>query len=135
MRGIPEIQIIDLLTAEFEYDARGPERYDCWGLCMEMYRRFGLSLPDFASGIEAARIHEQINQEIRYRDFIKIEKVEVPSLATFRVIFPYVSHVGVMITQRNFIQIMEKGVSIGRIDFPPWKNRFAGMYRYNRSGT
>ena len=37
----------DLLNARFQYNARGENnRYDCYGLCMEVSRRMGRELPE-----------------------------------------------------------------------------------------
>lgn len=39
---------VDLIGCAFEYDGRGPEFYDCYGLLMEMHRRFyNRELPDY----------------------------------------------------------------------------------------
>jgi hypothetical protein len=38
----------DLVGKPYAHGARGPDAYDCWGLCVEVYRRRGIDLPDYA---------------------------------------------------------------------------------------
>lgn len=42
----------DLLTKKYGPGGRGPEHYDCWGLCEEIARRVGHPIPDFAGWID-----------------------------------------------------------------------------------
>ena len=44
------IDVNDLIGCPYELGARGPERYDCWGLVIEIYRRAGVMLPQFNTG-------------------------------------------------------------------------------------
>jgi len=39
--------IQDLIGKPYAHGARGPEEYDCWGLCVEIYKRGGIVLPDY----------------------------------------------------------------------------------------
>ena len=41
------IDVNDLIGRRYELGARGPERYDCWGLLVEIFRRAGVTLPEF----------------------------------------------------------------------------------------
>jgi NlpC/P60 family len=37
----------DLIGKPYVHGARGPDAFDCWGLCAEVYRRAGITLPDY----------------------------------------------------------------------------------------
>jgi cell wall-associated NlpC family hydrolase len=37
----------DLIGKPYQLGARGPDAFDCWGLCAEVYRRGGIVLPEF----------------------------------------------------------------------------------------
>ena len=37
----------DLIGKPYAPGARGPDAFDCWGVCAEVYRRAGLVLPDY----------------------------------------------------------------------------------------
>lgn len=39
----------DLIGKPHKRDARGPDIYDCWGICIEVGRRLGIALPDYAT--------------------------------------------------------------------------------------
>jgi len=49
----------DLIGKPYQRGARGPDAYDCWGLCVEVYRRGGIDLPDFR---EDHMTHERASQ-------------------------------------------------------------------------
>jgi len=40
----------DLIGKPYARSARGPDAFDCWGLCAEVYRRAGFTLPDYRDG-------------------------------------------------------------------------------------
>lgn len=42
------IDFQDLIGKPYVHGARGPDAFDCWGLCAEIYRRMGRDLPDYA---------------------------------------------------------------------------------------
>lgn len=44
-----EIKYDDLLSVPFKKGGRGTDGMDCYGLCIEMCRRCGKTLPDFAT--------------------------------------------------------------------------------------
>ena len=39
------VDYTDLLGKPFRLGARGPEYYDCWGLCLELGKRAGIEYP------------------------------------------------------------------------------------------
>jgi cell wall-associated NlpC family hydrolase len=43
-------QVGDLIGMPHVLGARGPDAYDCWGLCVEVYSRAGVRLPDYGAG-------------------------------------------------------------------------------------
>lgn len=119
----------DLLGKKFEYGGRGPDTYDCYGLCMEVYKRIGKDLPEFGFATKAEIIHEMIKTGKEY--FEKIDTPEPYCLIAFYIRYPYVSHIGVMLEPPYFIHILEKTqVTIERIDSPVWQRKIAGFYRW-----
>ena len=51
----------DLIGKPFLADARGPSAYDCLGLAIEMQRRQGHAVPDYASTPD--ELHRQYSEE------------------------------------------------------------------------
>lgn len=63
----------DLIGKPHARDARGPDKFDCWGICMEVYARLGVALPDYATqGLTHTEIQELSNGHSKDRaDWIK----------------------------------------------------------------
>jgi cell wall-associated NlpC family hydrolase len=116
----------DLLGKRFQYGARGPEAYDCYGLCMEIYRRLGKKLPEFGSAVMPSLIDKMVAEG--RAAFTEIVMPEPCCLVLFKVRPPYVSHIGVVLEDKTrFIHIMRNtSVCIERLDSAEWKRRIAG---------
>ena len=104
---------LDLLGIPFERGARGPNSFDCYGLAREMFRRAGVTVPDFASPGTMERAAELIaSQSERWR---KVPYGTLNSLVTFRV-QGIGSHVGYVIAPDRFIHAFEHtGVTTERL--------------------
>lgn len=119
----------DLLGVPFVDGGRGPDSFDCWGLCIEIFKRLGLPLKDYKLCCE-----DYVNFDIEYNsespNWTKQEypDIEIPSIVAIRFTPEYVSHVGVFIGDGKFIHTREKtGVVIERIK--PWLRRIDGFYK------
>lgn len=119
----------DLVGKEFEYNAKGPDKYDCYHLCREVYRRIGIELPEYSSPSEASLIHQMI---IQGKDlFIEIESPEPYCLIALMIKPPYISHIGVVLNPPYFLHIMQKRLSvIERLDSTNWQRRIKGYYKW-----
>lgn len=104
---------LDLLGISFERGARGPDSFDCYGLAREMFRRAGVTVPDFTSPGTMERAAELIaSQSERWR---KVPYGTLNSLVTFRV-EGIGSHVGYVIAPDRFIHAFEHtGVTTERL--------------------
>lgn len=120
---------VDLIGKQFAYGGRGPDEYDCYGLCMEVCRRRGILLPDFGTSPSSPAIHGMI-QRGKER-FVRLDRPEPFCLVTFMIKAPYTSHVGVVLDDRvRFIHIFRKTrVCVERLDMPQWSWRTTGFYR------
>lgn len=118
---------VDLLGKEFESGGRGPDKYDCYGLCMEIYRRNDIELPDFGYKTTADAIDKLVRESKGY--FKRIDKPQELCLVTFYIRYPYVSHVGVVLKPPYFINILERSfVTVERLDSISWRKRVEGYY-------
>lgn len=103
----------------------GPDAYCCWGLAVEVFRRFGIALPDYrkncasvASGIIANR-----KQWVRCAG-----EIPVPALIVFTTA-GICDHVGVFLGDGKFIHAHESaGVVVARTDHVFWRTRVEGYY-------
>lgn len=105
--------------------------YDCWGLSCEVFRRYGIELPDFKVGcMEASRIDATIGRNRRF--WRKCDPIDppAPSLVVIRFNSPLCcNHTGVYIGGRRFIHARTKiGVNIDRIDSAAWRKMIEGFY-------
>lgn len=122
----PTANYVDLIGASFEYGARGPDKFDCYGLVMEMHKRANISLPDFGFADDKALISAMMGVTMPQWREVK----QAPGAVVLIRIGGYVSHVGYMIDQHQMIHTWEcsGGVTVIRVD--RWKQRIVGFYQY-----
>lgn len=118
----------DLIGKPFEYGGRGPDKYDCWGLCVEISKRAGIFLPDINTP-KSTLMRGATFLTTKDRIFEPLKKPEPFCLVAFE-IGPKLWHAGVVLENcRHFIHIMRKRmVVIERLDNVQWKRRFKGYY-------
>jgi cell wall-associated NlpC family hydrolase len=122
---------IDLLDKPFQWGGRGPDSFDCYGLCIELARRNGQIIPDSAWAEEPYKIEELVEQTAD-KGFISIDVPRAGDFVGFKIRPPFVSHIGYMVNQYEFLHIT-KGtrVSRERLDSLLWQRKIAGFYRWN----
>lgn len=119
----------DLIGLPFVDGGRDPAvGLDCWGLSTEVFRRYGIELPDYKISCEDA---SQINSEMdKQRPFWRRceGQIPVPALVVIRFAV-FCDHTGVYVGQGRFIHTRkEVGVNIDRIESPAWRKRIDGFY-------
>jgi cell wall-associated NlpC family hydrolase len=122
----PTPPYLDLLGIPFERGGRGPATYDCYGLAREMFRRDGVTVPDFQSPGTLEEIGSLIDDECkRWR---RVEYGTLKSLVTFRV-EGFGAHVGYIIAPDRFIHAFQPtGVTTERLTNGTFKP--LGFYLY-----
>jgi len=123
----------DLIGKKFKYDGRGPDTFDCYGLCIEIYKRLGRELPEFISARNPKGIDITVNENMGL--FERLKKPEPFCLVTLSVYKPYVSHIGVVLEDcTRFINIIQKRhVCIEYLNSERWKNRIDGYWKYAKN--
>lgn len=119
----------DLIGVPFVDGGRNPATgLDCWGLSAEVFRRYGVEVPDYKiSCEEASLIHSEVHKQKRL--WRRCEgAIPTPALVVIRFTV-YCDHTGVYIGQGRFIHTRkEVGVNIDRVDSPAWSRRIEGFY-------
>ena len=103
---------------------------DCWGLVMEVYRHYGVKLPDFSVDAFAFdKINELTGTEIATRAWEEIHEPETPSVVLMRIHPKYITHAGVYIGGGKIIHTRK---TVGAIITPTstLRNQIVGYYRY-----
>lgn len=120
----------DLIGKEFEFDGRGPDKFDCYGLCIEFYKRLGKNLVEYTAANSFKENADSFN--FGKKDFIELEKPEPFCLVLLVVHKPYASHIGVVLEDsRHFLHIFRKcKVCVESLDSDRWKNRIDGFWKY-----
>lgn len=120
--------IADLIGRPFFDGGRGPGAFDCWGLCMEAFRRFGYELPEYPIGaFESEKIHETITE-----DRHKWQELPFPSrpcLVLMRLgTVDLVNHCGVYLGNSLMLHTRKKtGSVVERINTPVFKAIIKGF--------
>jgi len=105
---------------------------DCWGLVMEVFKRFGVTLPDFTVDTFAYKAIDALTgEEIESRKWEEVytpKDSDVPLVALMRMHPNLITHAGVLLRGNRVIHTMKcTGVVISRIE--ALKSRIAGYYR------
>jgi len=119
----------DLLGKKFRLGSRGPNEFDCWGLCYEVGRRAGITFPTDFTPCETKDQNDALESH-RY-EFIKLEKPEPLCIVTFRITPPYIDHCGIVLPNcKQFLHIMvNHDVAVQRLDHRILVKRIEGFYK------
>lgn len=131
------VNVHDLMDTPFVAGGREVGKgLDCWGLYIEVMKRFGVQVPDFKISCFAADL---INLEKIAVTKQMMEPVEnpIPGDGVAMAIHPeapdMVQHFGVMIDKRRFIHTLEKiGPMLTRTNGYWWKDKIRGFYRWKK---
>lgn len=132
------ISYMDLIGTPFANRGRDIKTgVDCYGLVMEVYRRFGYNIPEYTADYDdIEKVNELIVGETSIKSNWKkanIEAMPVPCLLAIRFGVPpgVVNHTGVYIGDGKFIHIRENiGVCVDRVNSPAWKHVIEGCYEF-----
>lgn len=122
----------DLIGIKFANGGRDKATgFDCWGLVLEVFRRFGYDLPDYKVSCEARpEIDGTIQQNKPFWKKIELGELSVPALLVIRFNSPNLcNHTGVYIGNGRFIHTRQRtGVVIEDIESPVWRRVIEGFY-------
>ena len=124
----------DLIGIRFIEGGRDTESgLDCWGLAMEVYRRYGINIPDFTVDAFAFQTIDRLaNESIMTKSWEEVyhpEDKDAPLIVLMRMHPKFVNHAGVFIGNNRIIHTMRRmNVVLTRVD--AIKTRITGYYRY-----
>ena len=114
----------------YEVMGRGPDKYDCWGLCLAVCKEIGIKIPDLSTP-ETISKREKKFLECKEDIFKRLKKPKPYCLVAIK-IGPHKWHAGVVLSDCwHFIHIMTKcSVVIERLDNIYWEDKIEGYYEY-----
>lgn len=124
--GNLKIEIRDLLGKPYKKHGRGPDAYDCYGCLIEVYRRYGKTVPDAIYDILTPEIAGHLIQNTA--SFLDALKIPTPREEAAVVINMggRPRHVGVCVSDTQFIHCWRQGVTVS--DLSSWTKRIEGFY-------
>ena len=120
--------VVEFIGKPFEYGARGPDKFDCWGLVQALLRKDGIEVPDYRSSSNIAKAAKLMEQAM-VKEWVPTE-IKGGAILLIRV-RGFAAHVGYVLGNPNkFIHAWEDtgGPVIERLN--EWQHRFVGAYRY-----
>ena len=125
---LPDDVYIDLLDKPFELGARGPDKFDCWGLCSEVGKRVGINYPSVLTPVEKED-QDAIIKGTAEDVCERIEKPEPYCIVTFKITPPFVDHCGIVLPDlAHFLHIM-RNHSVARQRLDIYRKRIYSFYR------
>lgn len=121
---------LDLIGKSFQLGARGPDHYDCWGICLELGKRAGILYPEDFTPDNTEQQDQSICMQ-RDTNFIRIDKPEPYAIITFKINPPFVDHCGIILSDcRHFLHTMVgHAAAVNRIDHKILAKRIEGIYK------
>lgn len=125
------IDLNDLIGKPFSEDGYGPDSYSCYGLAVEVFKRYGIDIPKTNISVCASKQASQ--NKIKEHLSLYWQPTDTLTVPTGLVIqstnFEFANHLGVYIGQKKIIHItINRNVVIDRLD--QWKSRILGYYKY-----
>ena len=125
-----DVDINDLVGKPFDPVGYGPEKFSCYGLLYEVYKRYGIELPITNISVTACRqvSMKEIQEQLKHWEPIFIP--EVPCAVLIRSTNPdFADHVGVYIGNGKMLHItITRCAVVDRVS--EWENKIIGFYRY-----
>ena len=127
------VEYQNLVGKPYRLGARGPEYFDCWGICLELGKRVGINYPAEFTPVETIDQDKAISDGLD-KDFIKIDRPEPFCIVTFKVNPPFVDHCGIVLPDcLRFLHTMKNhSTCINRLDHRILNKRIEGFYRLTK---
>lgn len=125
-------QFDDLIGVPYLDGGRDPKKgLDCWGLVIEVFRRYGVPLPDYVvPALDSERINSIIEEERPLWKRHRWPRVPSPSVVVIRFnTVDFCNHTGVYLGDGRFLHTRQKiGVNVDRVESPAWERKIEGFY-------
>lgn len=124
-----QIDVLDLLGVRYKKNGRDENGLDCFGLVIEVSKRFGHELPDFEYLKTNWEVFNENKEKIAKE--CKLKKVTSPcegDLLLFKVCCAFENHIGVYLGDDQFIHCDKYGVHIQSLS--DYSSELGSVYRW-----
>lgn len=125
--GNPIALFADLVGKPFEYGGRGPDKYDCYGLLIEMNRRNGIVIPDFFSPTKLDEISVLLGEGKQQWERVPHAR---PGVAVALRVGRHIAHVGYMVDRALMLHAWSQSNGVMLEPLSNWDRKVEGFYRY-----
>lgn len=120
----------DLIGKPFHEDGYGPETFSCYGLAVEVFRRYGSEIPK--TNISVCACKEASEAEIKKHIgmyWTRIKRPVEPCVLLINAHPGFAQHIGVYIGNGQMIHVSKnRNVCVDKVC--SWAHKIAGFYRY-----
>lgn len=110
------IDVSDLLGKRYVLHGRGPDGYDCYGLVMEVEKRYGNMLPDFDYCHYTSEFFRERTMDVLDTGHpVRVDGFVEGALLLFEGSSGIKDHIGVYLGNGEFIHCNRYGVNIGKV--------------------
>jgi len=121
----------DLIGKPYAIHGRGPDAYDCYGLAIEVCRRFGKKLDDsFYDEVSAETEKRLIDDTKASLKAVRLAGPEAGAVVEF-LIAGKPRHIGVCLGDGTFIHATEK-LGVRTSELAAWSKRIEGFYTWQQ---
>lgn len=109
------INIDDLLGIRYKTNGRDSNGYDCYGLAIEVEKRFGHKLPDMEEFLKKDRVFENCKDLALKKVTSQVKQVKVPEKEGDVILFndgSILNHIGIYLGNDKYIHCNKYGVHI-----------------------
>lgn len=108
----------DLIGKKYKKNGRGPNAFDCYGVCIEVCKRVGIEIPEMENLLDGKRLFQKVTGSYQAGDLVLMSAGG--------------HHIGVMVDSERLIHTSSEIGSVNRIrkDHPYVQQRVTGVYRY-----
>jgi hypothetical protein len=127
---LSKIEYSDLIGVPYKLNGRDKTGFDCYGLVHEMFKRNGITLPDYNYTDDS---DETITKLIVDNFYLAIElKEPEPYCGVLFRQYKWGTHMGVVLSDKlHFIHCSaKKSVAVEKLTSPVWRTRIMGYYTW-----
>lgn len=121
------MDVSDLIGVKYKPHGRDKNGYDCYGLVMEVEKRFGYNLPDFSYTETDGKIDAEAETALKGGDMMRIGSPVPGAIILLQNVQGMKTHIGVYLGDGMFIHShIKRNVCVDSVE--SYRHSIAGVY-------